>query len=288
MGKSSTPTVARDDLHRVRLENINWGSFLGIGGLHVGVLLAPFFFTWGALGVAIFLWWLSGGIGVCLGFHRLLTHRSFQTWKPLEYLITVCGTLSWQTGPIHWVGIHRMHHRDSDTDTDPHSPKHGFDWAHVLWCLVEDPLGRDPRALAIDLQLDPVHRFLDRYFWLPQVFLAAILYAIGGWPWGVWGICVRTVFSYHATWFVNSAGHTWGYRNFETREFSTNNWWVAILAFGEGWHNNHHAFSRSARHGLRWFEIDLTWWTIWLMQKTGLAWNVHVAEWSASSTGADG
>ena len=278
MANKNRQTISRDNLHRVRWDNINWPSFLGIAALHVGCLAAPFYFTWGALAVAGFLWWVAGGIGVCLGFHRMLTHRSFQTFKPIEYIITTCGALSVQGSPIYWVGTHRMHHRDSDTDADPHSPKHGFDWAHMMWCVTSDPLGREPRDLAMDMQRDPVHRWLDRYYWVPQVGLGAILYAIGGMPWFIWGVCVRTVFSYHATWFVNSAGHTWGYRNFDTREFSTNNWWVAVLAFGEGWHNNHHAFSRSARHGLRWFEIDMTWYTIRLMEKLHLAWNVHVAD----------
>ncbi len=130
----------------------------------------------------------------------------------------------------------------------------------------------------MDMQRDPVHRWLDTYYWVPTIVLGAILYAIGGMPWFIWGVCVRTVFAYHATWLVNSAGHTWGYRTFETHEFSTNNWWVAVLSFGEGWHNNHHAFARSARHGLRWWEIDVTWYTIRLMEKLHLAWNVHVAD----------
>lgn len=289
MAAKNRLTVTRDDLHRVRWDNINWTSFLAIAALHAGVLLAPFYFTWSALGVAAFLWWVSGGIGVCLGFHRLLTHRSFQTYKPLEYIITTCGALSLQGSPIFWVGTHRMHHRDSDTDGDPHSPKHGFDWSHMLWCVTGDPLGRDPRELARDMERDPVHRWLDRYYWVPQLVLGVVLYAVGGMPWLIWGVCVRTVFSYHSTWFVNSAGHTWGYRNFDTNEFSTNNWWVAILAFGEGWHNNHHAFARSARHGLRWFEFDLTWYTIWLMEKLHLAWNVHVADpWGEQLSGREG
>ena len=278
MSQKKRQIIERDELHRVRWDNINWPIFLGLAGLHVGCLLAPFYFTWGAFSVALFLWWLTGGIGICLGFHRLLTHRGFQTFKPIEYAITVFGTMSLQGSPIHWVGTHRMHHRDSDREGDPHSPKHGFDWSHMLWCVTSDPFGREPRDLAKEMQSDPVHRWLDRYYWAPLVGLAAVLYVIGGMPWLVWGVFVRTVFSYHATWFVNSAGHTWGYRNFDTREYSTNNWWVALLAFGEGWHNNHHAFSRSARHGLRWWEIDMTWYTIRLMEKLHLVWNVHVAD----------
>lgn len=255
-----------------------WGNAVAILGLHVGALLAPFFFSWSAVGVAVLLWWVSGGLGVCLGYHRLLTHRSFETPRLVEYALTAFGNLTWQGSPIRWVGTHRMHHRDSDTETDPHSPRHGFSWAHMLWCLIEDPLGRDPKALAQDMQRDPVHRFLDRYFWLPQVVLAVVLYLAGGWPWVIWGVCVRTVFTYHATWFVNSAAHTWGYRNFDTLENSHNTWWVALLSFGEGWHNNHHAYARSARHGMRWWEIDLTYWTIRAMEKLRLARRVYALD----------
>ena len=175
MANLKRQTVARDDLHKIRWDNINWPSFLGIAGLHVACLAAPFYFTWSALGIAAGLWWLTGGIGVCLGFHRLLTHRSFETWKPLEYVITTLGALSVQGSPIYWVGTHRMHHRDSDTDADPHSPKHGFDWSHVLWCVTSDPLGRNPRDLAKDMQRDPVHRWLDRYYWGPTVVLGVVL-----------------------------------------------------------------------------------------------------------------
>jgi len=274
----SSEAASHGHHHRVDFRNMHWGNTIAILGLHVACLVAPFYFTWSALGIAVFLWWLAGGLGVCMGYHRLLTHRSFETWKPIEYVITLLGNLSWQGGAVRWVGTHRMHHRDSDTDSDPHTPKHGFNWAHILWCLYKDPLGRNPRDLAKDLQRDPVHRVLDRFFWVPQIVLAGVLYALGGLPWVIWGVCVRTVFSYHATWFVNSAGHTWGYRNFETRENSRNSWWVALVSFGEGWHNNHHAFARSARHGLRWFEVDTTWWTIRIMQALGLAWNVHVAD----------
>lgn len=251
--------------------NMDWGNFIAIAGLHVACLLAPFYFTWGALGIAVLLWWAAGSLGICMGYHRLLTHRSFKTPKLFEYFLTTLGSLNWQGGPVKWVGTHRLHHKESDTDKDPHSPMHGFSWAHVLWCFVKDPAGRDPRKLAPDLERDRVHALLDRFFWVPQVALAVVLYALGGLPWVIWGVAVRTVFSYHATWFVNSASHYWGYRNYETREESRNNWWVALISWGEGWHNNHHAHQRSAAHGLRWFEIDVTYWMIVALSWVGLA-----------------
>ncbi len=261
---------------RFAWRHVDWLPFTAIALLHVACLGAPFFFTWGALGVAIFLWWAAGGLGVCLCYHRLLTHRSFKTPKFFEYFLTALGCLNLQGGPIKWVGTHRIHHKESDTELDPHSPKHGFDWAHVLWAVIHDPQGRNLRDYAPDLQRDRVMVWLDQYFWIPQVAVGVALYLLGGWPWLIWGVAVRTVFTYHATWFVNSASHTWGYRNFDTSELSRNLWWVSLLAFGEGWHNNHHAYPRSAAHGLRWHEIDLTYLTIMALSRVGLARDVYV------------
>lgn len=271
-------TGVEDAYPGFRWSRVAWPSFVGLVILHAACLAAPFTFTWSGLGVAVLLWWGAGGLGVCLGYHRLLTHRSFKTYKPVEYVLTALGTLNLQGGPIKWVGTHRIHHKESDTDLDPHSPKHGFDWSHILWCVIEDPFDRDLRKYAPDLKRDKFMVFLDRFFWLPQVVLAVVLYALGGWSWVIWGVAVRTVFTYHATWFVNSASHTWGYRNFDTRERSRNLWWVALVSFGEGWHNNHHAFPRSAAHGLYKMEWDPTYWTIKAMGWIGLAKDIHVAD----------
>ncbi len=264
--------------HRLTWKYVSWVPFLAIAALHVACLAAPFTFSWSALGVAVFLWWAAGGLGICLCYHRLLTHRSFKTPRWFEYFLTTLGCLNLQGGPIRWVGTHRIHHKESDTELDPHSPKHGFDWGHVLWCLHKDPHGRNLCDFAPDLQRDRVMVWLDSYFWVPQVGLGFLLYLGGGWSWVVWGIAVRTVFTYHATWFVNSASHTWGYRTYETRELSRNLWWVSVLAFGEGWHNNHHQFPRSAAHGLRRFEIDPTYMTIKALSWVGLARDIHLPD----------
>lgn len=258
-----------------------WGNVIAIGALHVLCLLAPMTFTWSGLTLAIVLSWITGSLGITLCFHRLLTHRSFETPKWVEYILTIFGCLTWQGGPIHWVGTHRLHHRDSDKPGDPHSPHDGFSWAHMVWCLTT-PLDYDPRDAAKDMSRDRVLRAIDNWFWIPQFVLAGVLFGIGSWlydlhvglSWFIWGVAVRTVFVYHITWFVNSAAHTWGYRNFKTTDDSRNNWWVALLSFGEGWHNNHHAYQRSAAHGMRWWEIDITYWVIQAMETVGLAWNV--------------
>jgi stearoyl-CoA desaturase (delta-9 desaturase) len=261
---------------------LNWSTTTGIVFMHVFALLAvvPAFFHWSGLILVPVLYYLSGGLGICLGYHRMLTHRSFQTFKPIEYLITVLGTLSWQGGPIRWVGTHRIHHAESDGPDDPHTPKHGFTWSHIFWCFFKWPDGRDPMEVTRDLQRDKFMLLIDRYFYVPQFILAGVLFGLGWWIlgtwqggvcWMVWGVAVRTVLTYHTTWFVNSASHTWGYRNFRTDDGSRNNWWVALMSFGEGWHNNHHAQQRSAAHGMRWWEIDTTYWVILLMEKVGLA-----------------
>ena len=261
---------------------VEWATAIGITAMHLLALLAfvPGFFHWSGVVVAPVLYYVAGGIGICLGFHRLLTHRSFRTFKPIEYALTILGTLSWQGGPIRWVGTHRIHHSESDGPLDPHTPQHGFTWSHMLWCFYKWPDGRDPLEVTRDLQRDKGMVLIDRYHYLPQFALAAALFFAGWWIigewqagacWMIWGVAIRTVVTYHATWFVNSAAHTWGYRNFRTDDGSRNNWWVALLSFGEGWHNNHHAQQRSAAHGMRWWEIDTTWWIILLMEKVGLA-----------------
>ena len=256
--------------------------------MHVGALAAFFTFSWKALFVCLFLWWLTGGVGICLGYHRYFTHRSYSTPKPIEYLLAICGCLAGEAGPIAWVAAHRYHHTYSDTDKDPHSPLKGFLWAHVSWLF-----GREAflakfdsyKRFTPDMANDKFLVFLDRMHMLPVLFLTLILYGLGGWSFVVWGMFVRSVLVYHSTWLVNSASHVWGYQSYRTSDLSRNNWWVALLSFGEGWHNNHHAFQRSARHGIRWWEIDLTYRTIQLLWVLGLASEVHLPVTHAKAVG---
>ncbi len=265
-----------------RTGGLDWTVITGISALHIFALAAPFTFTWSGFGLFLLGWYITGGLGIVLCYHRLLTHRSFKCPKWFEYFLTASACAAWQGRPTQWVGTHRIHHKHSDTEHDPHSPEHGFTWSHIFWTLFKSPEGVKADDAAKDLLRDKGLAFLNKWFVLPQLVVSAVLvgagYAIGGWElaasWFVWGVAVRTVFVWHVTWFVNSASHTWGYRNFETKEHSTNLWWVALLSFGEGWHNNHHAQQRSAAHGMRWFEFDPTYYTIKLMEKVGLAWDV--------------
>jgi fatty-acid desaturase len=262
-----------------RRSGFNWPIFLFMAFFHAAAIVGLFNFSWSALGVAILMWWVAGSLGIGMGYHRLLTHRGYKTPKWVEYALTLFGSLAMEGGSIGWVATHRIHHVYADRDGDPHSPRHGLWWSHMGWILEGHSLHREVEATArhaADLAKDRFHVWLTRWHFLPQVVLGAILFLLGGWQFVLWGVFVRVVFSWHATWFVNSASHVWGGRRFETRDDSRNNWWVAILSHGEGWHNNHHAHPSSARHGLAWYEIDVNWYGIWVLKKLGLAKNVRL------------
>jgi stearoyl-CoA desaturase (delta-9 desaturase) len=254
---------------------------IGLLVIHLGALLAfvPAFFSWPGVALVFVLWYLTGGIGVTLGFHRLLTHRSLRVPRLVEYAIAILGTLALQGSPIEWVATHRKHHANSDSEGDPHDVHLGLPWAHMEWLYRTNP-ARCTKAerlhFAADLVADPFYRALDNLVLPLQIALGLLLLVLGGWSWVVWGIFARLVFTYHCTWLVNSAAHATGYRSFRTGDRSTNCWWVALLSFGEGWHNNHHAFPFSARHGLRWFELDMTWWTIRFLRAVRIARNVKL------------
>ncbi len=267
---------------------LNWTNVAFFGAFHVAVLLAPVYFSWQGVAAAVFLHWLLGSIGICLGYHRLLSHRSFQVPKPLERAITTIGALAMQGGPIFWVGGHRQHHAfTEDNEKDPYSANRGFWWSHMLWILCSRPEHFDYsqyRRFAPDLDADPYYRWLDRAFLWLQLPLAALLYWIGSWQGQgisllVWGVAVRAVVLWHSTWLINSACHVWGYRNFpDSKDQSTNLWWAAWLTYGEGWHNNHHAYPKSARAGLHWWEVDLTWGAISVLRALGLVQKLYLPE----------
>ncbi|MDJ0702893.1 MAG: fatty acid desaturase [Leptolyngbyaceae cyanobacterium MO_188.B28] len=254
---------------------LNWVSITFFSAVHVLACLAPWFFSWPALGVAILLHWLCGSVGICLGYHRLLTHRSFQVSKGLEYAIALIGALAIQGGPIFWVAGHRMHHAyTEDIDKDPYSAKRGFWWSHLLWLMYyrEDFFDYEIyKRYASDLAREPFYRWLNRYFLLLQLPLGLLLYQLGGWSFVIYGLFLRAVLLWHSTWLINSAAHMAGYRTFNTPDNSRNLWWAAMLTYGEGWHNNHHAHPNVAKAGLKWWEIDMTWWEIQILKKLGLA-----------------
>lgn len=263
-----------------RLDNVNWVTTIALLVLHAGAVASFFFFDWKSVIVAAVLYWICVGWGIGMGYHRLLTHRSYRVPKPLEYFLAVCGALTLEGGPIFWVATHRVHHQRSDQPGDPHSPKDGPWWAHIGWIIFGETKHNATATMsryAPDLGRDPFYRWLNTWHYLPLVILSAVLFAVGGLPMLLWGTCTRVVLGLHATWLVNSATHLWGKRRFQTRDDSRNNWWVALLTFGEGWHNNHHAHPSSARHGLTWKELDITWLQIRLLALLGIARKVQVA-----------
>lgn len=259
-------------------KKINWHTVIGVAVFHLLAVSALFVFSWQNLAAAVILWWLAGSLGIGLGYHRLLTHRGFKTPRWLERTLAVFGTLAIQSGPITWVTTHRLHHAFTDTDRDPHSPVHGIYWSHMGWIFrgtAQNNSIQTMQRYSPDLMRDPFLVKLDKFYWVPIAVVASVLFAVGGLPMVLWGVFLRVVFGWHCTWLVNSATHLWGSRRFETRDDSRNNGLIAALTWGEGWHNNHHAYPRSARHGLRWFEVDINWIEIKLLEKIGLVKDVY-------------
>ena len=266
------------DIDFTSRDKISWVTTIAFGSFHILAVVALFHTTWQAVVVAAVLHWTCIGWGIGMGYHRLHTHRSYKTSKFIEYFFAVCGTLTLQGGPVFWTALHRIHHQCSDQSGDPHTPRDGKWWSHMLWTLFGEELHGDTKVLgkyAPDLMKDRFYQVLTRWHWVPLVVLGLVLLAVGGWSWLLWGVFLRVVVGLHCTWLVNSATHLWGTRRFETSDDSRNSLWVSLLTFGEGWHNNHHAHPTSARHGLIWRELDVTWLQIRLLAWLGLVWDVY-------------
>jgi len=277
---------------------IYWQYLVPLVLVHLLALLAlvPWFFSWAGVIAAVVGHVVFGMFGITIGYHRLLTHQGFTCPKWFEHLLALLGVCTLQDSPARWVAIHRVHHKESDHQPDPHSPLAGFFWGHAGWLLVQNRDHRDVMCYeryVRDLLRDPFYLRLERnllwmYVYLAHAALFAALGAAIGWFTAgtlaetvrmaasllVWGAFVRTVVMLHTTWAVNSFGHVWGYRNYETGDNSRNNALVSLVAYGEGWHNNHHADQRAAAHGHRWWELDPSWWTIRGLEAIGLAKNV--------------
>ncbi len=233
--------------------------------------------------IVLVVMYVGRGLGVTGGYHRLLAHRSFKTSRVMQFLFALAGCMAMEGGPLWWVSHHRSHHRDTETDKDIHSPKtQGFWKSHMGWMMTNEAF-MESGANTRDLYRFAELKFLQRYYvWIVLVQIV-VLYALGAGldalnpAWGtsgaqlvIWGFFICTVLLWHATFMVNSVCHTWGSRAYETDDSSTNNFFVGLVAFGEGWHNNHHQFPLSARHGLRWWQIDLTWLLLRAMNWVGL------------------
>jgi fatty-acid desaturase len=260
-------------------DKLNLFLFVILIGLQVlGVVAVWTRFEWTFLPImlAVYFW---GGISTTLYLHRYLTHRGFEMPGWLKFFFATGSAVALSGDPVTWVGDHRYHHLKSDTDEDIHSPLHGFPYAHMMW-LVRKPPGFRDRSMryAADVRKFWYCRLWERpYFYvLPHLCVAALFYFTLGGAGLLWCLYVPMLVVYNFTWAVNSICHmpSLGYRNFDTTDHSKNNFWIGLGAFGEGYHNNHHAKPRCAAHGLRWWEFDLTRYIIWSLEKCGLAWNV--------------
>src|SRR5262245_54853927 len=290
--------AARDPIARpaeAERGRILWPYLSGVAPFHLllPLALAPWLFSWTGLLLIPLGNYVFTSLGIGAGYHRLLTHRSYRCPKWLEHTLALLGVCSLQDSPARWVMIHRLHHQYSDRQPDPHSPLVTFFWSHMGWLFVENRrLSKldTYEHYARDVLRDPLYLRLERgHFWVwVYVIHAVLFYLVGlalGWAWtgevmgGVqfgsslllYGVIYRTIYTWHVTWAVNSACHLWGYRNYETDENSRNNWLFALATNGEGWHNNHHAAPRSALHGFqRWWELDVTYLTLRVLQAVGL------------------
>jgi stearoyl-CoA desaturase (delta-9 desaturase) len=273
----------------------HWQNAFWFVAIHLVALLAlvPWFFSWAGVVAFFVCHYLCGTLGITVCLHRLLSHCAFTCPLWLERALTVLATCEVQDSPAYWVAVHRRHHNFSDRERDPHSPRVSLFWSHMGWLLVRTSDMQNGRMImryAKDVVRDPFQAWLERNDnWFKVVLMSwAALYAVGagggllaglslgeavqvGLSIVVWGSALRIVYGWHAAWAVNSICHRWGYRNYDTPDDSRNNVLIGILASGEGWHNNHHADPRSARHGHKWWEFDLAWLSICLLKALGLA-----------------
>jgi stearoyl-CoA desaturase (delta-9 desaturase) len=242
------------------------GTVLAIGSLWQRAI------QWSDLALLVTMYTLTA-FGLTIGYHRMLTHRSFRAHPVVKVILLVLGAMAVASPPIEFAAIHIKHHAQSDREGDPHSPLEGLFHAHLGW-LFKDRFA-DPQVYCRHLLKDAIVVFVNRSFLLWVALSLGLPFAIGGWTGLLWGGLVRIFLVHHFSFSVNSICHTFGRREFETNDRSRNQWLVAVLAFGEGWHNNHHAFPRSAFHGLHWWQLDLSGYVIWTLERLGLAHEVY-------------
>lgn len=266
---------------------VNWIRVMPFLAVHIACLCV-YWVGWSpvALGVCLFLFWLRM-FAITAFYHRYFSHRSFKTNRSWQFVFAVIGASAAQRGPLWWASHHRKHHKHSDQKDDLHSPNQGFLWSHMGWFTCEDAFDTDYSVIK-DWAKFPELRFINRFDILVPFLLAVSLYGFGellasyapnlattGWQMVIWGFFISTVLLAHATFTINSLCHTWGKRRFKTDDHSRNNFWLALLTLGEGWHNNHHRFAVSARQGFYWWEIDISYYILKLMSKVGIVYDLN-------------
>lgn len=260
-------------------KNINWANrltfIIPFTLTHI-MCLGVFFVKFSYAAVLVcFLSYAVRGIAITAFYHRFLSHRAFKTSRFMQFIFALLGATAAQGGPLWWSNHHRHHHQFADTPKDKHSPLNdGFWWSHCGWFLLGDNYKTKTDNIK-DLASFPELVILDKYDALIPVLYATALYMIGGWQYLIWGYFVATILIYHITFCVNSISHMFGKRPFNTKDNSRNNWWLALLTFGEGWHNNHHFWPSSARQGFKIHQIDFSFYVLKLLEKCGLIWDLR-------------
>ncbi|HSY24522.1 MAG TPA: acyl-CoA desaturase [Polyangiaceae bacterium] len=256
--------------HFTAIERVSNVLFVVIHLAALLVFVVPISFKFALMGL--------GGYGlrmwaVSAGYHRYFAHRAYKTSRVFQLALALLGATTMQNGPIWWASVHRRHHKHSDDWGDPHSPvTRGFWYAHIGWVFDRSvPPPRDESNVR-DLMRYPELLWVDRHDWLPLAAYALVCFLVGGIPGLFWGFVVSTLAIFHATMLINSLAHTWGSRRYATQDGSRNNVLLAVLTLGDGWHNNHHHYMGSARHGFRWWEIDVTYYVLRILARLGVVW----------------
>jgi len=263
------PAVMTDTRH------VDWLRGVPFIAVHV-VCLAVVWVGWSPAAVAVALGLYVVRMFAVTGFyHRYFSHRTFSTSRTAQFVFAVLGASCAQRGPLWWAAHHRKHHRYADTERDVHSPRQrGFWWAHMGWIAAPGNFPTDLKEVR-DLAKYPELRFLDRFDILVPALLALGLFLWGGWQFLIWGFFISTVVLFHCTCFINSLAHKVGRKRYQTDDDSGNSFWLAVVTFGEGWHNNHHKYPGSVRQGFFWWEIDLTYYGLWLLERLRIIWNLR-------------
>ena len=282
---SASPAVTQVNTKPTQRKRYRFGAVVPFALLHLGclaTLLVPFHKSYLAWAVAMYVVRM---FGVTAGYHRYFSHRSFKVNRVWQFLLAFLAETSAQKGVLWWAAHHRVHHRVSDKPEDIHSPlQRGFWWSHIGWVISNEYDEYDPRLIQ-DFSKFPELVWLDRYFWIPPVLLGSVFFFFGGWPLFLWGFAISTVVLFHATFSINSLAHVWGSRRFDTPDDSRNNFVLALLTLGEGWHNNHHRFMHACRQGLRWWEIDFTFYVLTVLRWLGVARELRPARLQHESRG---
>ncbi len=272
--------------YRAAEPGIDWVRILPFIALHLACL-AVIWVGVSAIAVAAFVFsYMIRMFAITAFYHRYFSHRAFRTSRAVQFVFALIGAASTQRGPLWWASHHRQHHACADQEADPHAPRHGFWWSHMGWFLSREHFAADPARIP-DLARYPELRWLDRYALLVPVAYAVLWFLLGvvlnrlapelgtsGWQMLIWGYFISTVVLIHATLTINSLAHVWGKRRYATRDDSRNNFWLALLTLGEGWHNNHHHYPGSVRQGFYWWEIDLSYYLLKMMSWVGLVWDL--------------